>query len=298
MPRPRNQASATIVVPSLAPSSDASSSSKIACGRRPSIMCVARTPESRALRQQVTLGIMPPATTPLLISSCAPSLSTSAMSDVGSFTSRSRPGTSVMSTNSLASSAPAIAAAAMSALMLRKFPSASVATVATTGTRPESSAARSAPGFTPVTSPTKPSSSLSTRLACKRPPSTPLRPTAPTPAAPIVATMVLFTLPIKTIATTSMVAASVTRKPPTNFGSMPTLASQELISGPPPCTSTGLRPRVRRRAMSRIVRSGEVTIAAPPYLITTTAPAKRASPGKLSASARARSARLSEGSSA
>mmetsp|Transcript_50358 Transcript_50358/g.150517 ORF Transcript_50358/g.150517 Transcript_50358/m.150517 type:complete len:224 (-) Transcript_50358:540-1211(-) len=223
-----------MVVPCLPLSPDPRSSSSMACGRRPSMMCVAPTPESRARTQQVTLGIMPPATTPSLIRSSAPSLVSSGMSDPVSFTSRRSPGTSVMSTNSRALSAPAIAAAAMSALMLRKFPSASAATVATTGTRPLSRAAWSTSALTPVTSPTNPNSSSSTRFACKRPPSTPESPTAATPAAPIVATMVLFTFPIRTMATTSMVAASVTRRPRTNFGSIPTFASQELISGPPP----------------------------------------------------------------
>mmetsp|Transcript_86149 Transcript_86149/g.267670 ORF Transcript_86149/g.267670 Transcript_86149/m.267670 type:complete len:423 (+) Transcript_86149:227-1495(+) len=287
-----------MVVPCLSLSPEPRSSSSIACGRRPSMMCVAPTPESRARTQQVTLGIMPPATTPSLISSSAPARVSSGMSDSGSLTSRRSPGTSVMSTNSRALSAPAMAAAAMSALMLRKLPSASAATVATTGTMPLSRAASSTLVSTPVTSPTKPSSSSSTRFAFRRPPSTPESPTAATPAAPMVATMVLFTLPMRTMATTSMVAASVTRRPRTNFGSIPTFASQELISGPPPCTSTGFRPRSRRVAMSRIVRSGDFTMAAPPYLITTTDPDRRARPGRLSAKARARSARLSGARSA
>mmetsp|Transcript_48484 Transcript_48484/g.123010 ORF Transcript_48484/g.123010 Transcript_48484/m.123010 type:complete len:249 (+) Transcript_48484:549-1295(+) len=125
----------------------------------------------------------------------------------------------------------------------------------------------------------------------------PPRPTARMPAAPIVATIPLLTLPMRTMATTSIVAASVTRRPRTNLGSMPIFASHELISGPPPCTSTGFRPSARSSATSRMVRSGDSTMAAPPYLMTTTLPFSRAKPGSDSASARARSSRLRGGSS-
>mmetsp|Transcript_99562 Transcript_99562/g.138317 ORF Transcript_99562/g.138317 Transcript_99562/m.138317 type:complete len:331 (+) Transcript_99562:200-1192(+) len=252
------------------------------------MMCVACTPSLMALRQQVTFGIIPPATMPSSMSFEAPVSSTSEMREPESLTSRRMPGTSVMRTNSSASKAPAMAAAAMSAFTFKKLPSESAATVATTGTSPLSRAAVRTSFLTPVTSPTKPSSSSSTFFACSKPPSTPLSPTAATPAAPMVATMPLFTLPMRTMATTSIVAASVTRSPRTNFGSIPTFASQLLISGPPPWMRTGFRPRAFSSATSRMVRSGDFTMAAPPYLITTTEPVSFARAGKDSARACAR----------
>ena len=58
------------------------------------------------------------------------------------------------------------------------------------------------------------------------------------------------TLPVSTIFTTSMVAASVTRKPLTKRGVMPMRSCQLLISGPPPCTSTGRMPTKRSSTTS------------------------------------------------
>ena len=62
----------------------------------------------------------------------------------------------------------------------------------------------------------------------------PHRPTARPPANSIRVTSPLFTRPPKTISTTSIVSASVTRRPPLKTASMPNRASQVLISGPPP----------------------------------------------------------------
>ena len=85
----------------------------------------------------------------------------------------------------------------------------------------------------------------------------------------------MFTLPASTISTTSIVSRSVYRRPPTNFGSLPTLASISLISGPPPCTSTTLIPTVESSTMSSITAdfSSSETMALPPYLMTTVLPA-------------------------
>lgn len=47
-------------------------------------------------------------------------------------------------------------------------------------------------------------------------------------------------------------APSVTRSPPLNSGWMPSLVSQLLISGPPPCTRTGLMPTVHSSTRSVI----------------------------------------------
>mmetsp|Transcript_18375 Transcript_18375/g.52639 ORF Transcript_18375/g.52639 Transcript_18375/m.52639 type:complete len:316 (-) Transcript_18375:199-1146(-) len=259
------------------------------------MMCAAGTPARSAVKQHSTFGIIPPEITPSAMSFEIPSSSTSRMRDSGSFTSRSKPGTSVIKMNSSAPRAPATAAAAVSALMFKRFPSASAAQVATMGTRPASKTARRTEVSTPVTSPTKPSASFFTRSAFNKPASTPPRPTACTPAATIVATIRLFTFPMSTMDTTSMVAASVTRRPLENCGLMPTFANHELISGPPPCTRTGRSPKARSVATSRIVRSGEDTIAAPPYLTTTVRPRSRASPGRDSASPRARTSRASGG---
>mmetsp|Transcript_62273 Transcript_62273/g.197166 ORF Transcript_62273/g.197166 Transcript_62273/m.197166 type:complete len:312 (+) Transcript_62273:382-1317(+) len=69
---------------------------------------------------------------------------------------------------------------------------------------------------------------------------------------------------------TSMVASSVTRSPFLNLASMPSFPSQVLISGPPPCTSTGLIPTsdIRTRSLTTPAFRVGSFIAAPPYLIT------------------------------
>ena len=137
-----------------------------------------------------------------------------------------------------------------------------------------------------VTSPTRPGSMISGGLllssrctiwsffAWINPPSLPLRPTALPPCWLIWWTMALFTLPPKTISTTSMVASSVRRIPRTNLGLMPIWSRTRLIWGPPPCTTTGFRPTNFKSAMSRAKScfSCSSTIACPPYLITMVMP--------------------------
>ena len=43
--------------------------------------------------------------------------------------------------------------------------------------------------------------------------------------------------------TTSIASGVVTRRPPLNSDSMPSRPSMSVICGPPPCTTTGLRPK-------------------------------------------------------
>ena len=71
-------------------------------------------------------------------------------------------------------------------------------------------------------------------------PSLPQSPIAHSPSALISATISLLIEPASTISTISTVFWSVTRSPPSNFDSMPILASIAPICGPPPCTTIGL----------------------------------------------------------
>src|SRR5690606_28329401 len=88
------------------------------------------------------------------------------------------------------------------------------------------------------------------------------------------ATRSLLILPASTICTISIVSSSVTRSPLTNRGSLPTRCIHREISGPPPCTSTGLTPTYLSKMTSRMTdffSSGSV-IALPPYLMTNVLP--------------------------
>uniref|UniRef100_J3LFG4 Uncharacterized protein n=1 Tax=Oryza brachyantha TaxID=4533 RepID=J3LFG4_ORYBR len=164
-----------------------------------------------------------------------------------------------------------------------------------TGMWPDSMMGWRTDGSTRVTSPTKPSAAASgDGRAVRRRASLPQRPTAVAPATLMRETSCLLTLPTRTISTTSMVSASVTRRPFRNCGSTPTRPNHELISGPPPCTSTGRRPTQERRTRSRITddcSSGDF-IAAPPYFTTTVLPLNRWMNGSASEST---STRLSAG---
>nr|CAB3447430.1 unnamed protein product [Digitaria exilis] len=224
-----------------------------------------------ARTQHSTLGIIPPPTFPSATILRTPATSTSLTRLPGSFRSARIPDTSVSSSSFSAPTAAAISPAAA-------CPASSAATVAMTGMWPDSMIGRSTVGSTRVTSPTNPREAASREgRAVSRRASLPQRPTAVAPARLMRETSCLFTLPTSTISTTSMVTASVTRSPLRNCGSTPTRASQELISGPPPWTSTGRRPTQDRRTRSRITdacSSGDF-IAAPPYLTTTVLPLNR-----------------------
>jgi hypothetical protein len=87
-------------------------------------------------------------------------------------------------------------------------------------------------------------------------------------------TISLLILPPRTISTISTVSSSVTRMPPTNFGSLPSRFMSAPICGPPPCTITGLMPTRRSRMTSSANGSlrSACSMAAPPYLMTTVLP--------------------------
>ena len=74
-----------------------------------------------------------------------------------------------------------------------------------------------------------------------------------------------------------MASGVVTRSPPLNSDSIPSLLSMALICGPPPCTTTGWMPTWCRNTTSsaKARRSSSLTMALPPYLITMVLPAKR-----------------------
>ena len=79
-----------------------------------------------------------------------------------------------------------------------------------------------------------------------------------------------WTWPTSTIRTTSIASGVVTRRPPRNSDSMPSRSSIREICGPPPWTTTGLKPANRRNAMSSAkatLRASSV-IALPPYFTT------------------------------
>ena len=71
-----------------------------------------------------------------------------------------------------------------------------------------------------------------------------------------------------------MASGVVTRSPPRNSDSMPSLSSIAEICGPPPCTTTGRNPANRRNAMSsaNACLSVSSVIALPPYFTTTILP--------------------------
>ena len=126
-------------------------------------------------------------------------------------------------------------------------------------------------GSTLVISPTKPISSPLESFFSQRSsmPSLPLMPTAFTPSSLTSCTRLLLTL-FKTISAISMVGSSVTRRPFTKCGSMPTLLTQRLISLPPPCTMIGLKPTSLSSTTSWITWCFKCssTMALPPYLTT------------------------------
>mmetsp|Transcript_7377 Transcript_7377/g.29091 ORF Transcript_7377/g.29091 Transcript_7377/m.29091 type:complete len:254 (-) Transcript_7377:233-994(-) len=253
------------------------------------MMCALFTPCAMDFTQHSTFGIMPPAMTPSPTRSLDSFIVSSRMSVPGSSLSVHTPGTSVIRMSFAAPMDAAISPAAVSALTLSACPLSSIATVATTGMWPLDTSCESTAVSTEVTSPTKPNSGFLI-LPRRVLPSLPHMPTARPPAQLMRDTNDLFTLPTRTISTISIVAASVTRRPLRNLGSMPTFLSQPLISGPPPCTRMGLMPTVERRTRSLMTRSlrDSSVIAAPPYLTTTVCPANRCRYGSASASTETR----------
>ena len=142
-------------------------------------------------------------------------------------------------------------------------------------------------GSTSVTSPTYPMSSPPEYFFLQRSimPSLPLMPTALTPSSFTSCTRLLFTL-LSTISAISMVGSSVTRRPPTKCGSMPTLPTQRLISLPPPWTMMGFKPISFNSTTSWMTCFFKFssTMALPPYLTTTIFRLKRCMYGRASMS--------------
>ena len=105
--------------------------------------------------------------------------------------------------------------------------------------------------------------------------SLPDRPTPRTlalsPACVIQLAISLLMAPDSTISATSMVAASVTRRPSMKVDLTPARSSMAEICGPPPCTTTGCKPSIVNSttsvANSRATASSPM--AWPPYLMTT-----------------------------
>ena len=86
--------------------------------------------------------------------------------------------------------------------------------------------------------------------------------------------MSLLTLPTSTIFAISTVASSETRRPLTNSTGISRRSMYAVMSGPPPCTTTGFIPTYFSSTTSRAnssTRAGSV-IAAPPYLMTIVRP--------------------------
>mmetsp|Transcript_4891 Transcript_4891/g.7378 ORF Transcript_4891/g.7378 Transcript_4891/m.7378 type:complete len:230 (+) Transcript_4891:226-915(+) len=198
------------------------------------------------------------------------------------------PATSVRSSSLAAPRAPATAPALVSALMFRGSPPCFtwLPRGATTGTTSAATRSSKILALTLVGSPTKPRSttfispvsesstdslagSASMRLS-----SLPLMPTALPPAAQMPDTIALLIEPERTISATSMVAASVTRKPSMKVLSIFRRLSMAAICGPPPCTITGFIPHCCSSTTSRAnpLASEGSTMACPPYLITTVRP--------------------------
>src|SRR6267142_1787758 len=196
-----------------------------------------------------------------------------------------------------ARSAAATSPATRSALMLYVSPAEPTPTGAMTGMKPPASSTRMGSGSTLSTSPTSPMSArLPSACRCMRfrarimEPSLPESPTARPPCRLISPTISLLILPTSTISTISTVSGSVTRIPPTNFGSLPRRFMRAPICGPPPWTITGRIPTSRRRRTSRAncsLRSA-CSMAAPPYLMTRVLPWKARMYGSASSSTSAR----------
>src|SRR3989304_614343 len=158
------------------------------------------------------------------------------------------PPRSVSTISLLAPSAWASAAAAWSALRFRASPSVSLPTEAIPGMNPPPARRCTISGWTAVICPTRPNpGGWRSGAAARRRPSRPESPTALPPALVIRPTSVLFARPERTISTTSSVLSSVTRRPSTKRGVCPSRSSRREISGPPPCTRTGLTPAPPRQ---------------------------------------------------
>ena len=114
--------------------------------------------------------------------------------------------------------------------------------------------------------------------------SLPFSPTACPPNKLSLTTRSVLILPTKTISASSTLSASVTLSPLTNCVFFPAFCSIAVISGPPPWTTTGLKPAQRRKTMSwrTLFLISSFSIALPPYFTTTVLPLKSLKYGKAS----------------
>jgi len=138
-----------------------------------------------------------------------------------------------------------------------------------TTVKPCSSKPNRQPGCTCLISPTRPRSPIGCfrHSPRNRPPSTPLRPMALTPAITRWLTSLLFTSPDRTISATLSDSSSVTRNPSTKRGSIPRRFCRSAISVPPPCTTTTWPARViGTNAPTRPSSAGPSLSSAPPTL--------------------------------
>src|ERR1700693_4088300 len=271
-----------------------STSSRMAWGTRPSMMCAFCAPPLSARSADSTFGSMPPSITLFLIRRSASRLVSVEMCLPSPLL---MPCTSVRWISFSAKSAAATSPATRSALMLYVSPVAPTPTGAITGINPPSSSTRMGSGLPASTSPTSPMSAmLPSACRCSRlrartsEPSLPLSPTARPPWRLIRPTISLLILPTSTISTISMVSASVTRIPPTKCGSLPSRFMRAPIWGPPPWTMTGRMPTSLNRSTSLAncsLRSA-CSMAAPPYLMTRVLPWKARMYGSASSSTSAR----------
>ena len=94
-------------------------------------------------------------------------------------------------------------------------------------------------------------------------------------------TMSRLTLPTRTMRAMSNVSASVTRRPSTNFGTLPRRSMTSPIWGPPPCTTMGRIPTDLISTMSVAKEASGSRFwsvparALPPYFTTTVWPQNR-----------------------
>ena len=213
---------------------------------------------------------MPPAITPLRVNVRILSAVNSVSTSPSAFLT---PLTSVKSNRRSAVKAAAIEPATVSPLILKVSPSRPEPNGAITGIISLSNRVFSTVVSTSAGVPTRPSAasvwSQISKLA-----SFPDSPTARPPWAFIAWTIRLLTRPDRTISTTSIVLASVTRLPCTNSDAICNLSSIALIIGPPPCTMTGLIPtcRISTTSRAKVSMAASLPIAWPPSLMTTIAP--------------------------
>src|SRR6185437_13111851 len=209
-----------------------------------------RTPSASAASPASSLGIMPPVMLPDATSCAAEAAVTRRITSPPGPNS---PGTSDRKISSDAPSAPATAAAALSALTLSPE-----ALGAITGTIPPASNARTPICSTEVMRPTRPSllsphgsAVNASRIGRQGRPSARSSPHSAALASATAAS------------TTRITASSVTRWPPTKRGSSPAAMQPAVIWGPAPCTTATWRP-ARASAATCAAAPGAV----PPTLTT------------------------------